>query len=173
MKGLIVVDIIKEIEELNERANKLNKERERAIWERNKAEADFSQALSDFNKKYGTSFTADDIDAEYKRVEIEVTEGAKRLRAELEAIERGDNVVSADRGINSDNGVSKAPSIDTGTSEQGITIPDISPSTNGTNLADSIDLFDTADEPLETAPQTPSTPAPTTSSGFDFSKYLN
>ena len=97
------MDIISEVKALNSKAAELNEARKKALWEKNRAEEELKTALVEYNKKYGTSLTADDISSEFSKVEAEIKAQAEKVKAEIEAIERGEEIV--DTGVENDDTV--------------------------------------------------------------------
>ena len=89
------MDIISEVKALNSKAAELNEARKKALWEKNRAEEELKTALVEYNKKYGTSLTADDISSEFSKVEAEIKAQAEKVKAEIEAIERGEEIVNS------------------------------------------------------------------------------
>ena len=87
------MDIISEVKALNSKAAELNEARKKALWEKNRAEEELKTALVEYNKKYGTSLTADDISSEFSKVEAEIKAQAEKVKAEIEAIENGEEIV--------------------------------------------------------------------------------
>lgn len=86
--------LLQEIKELNERANNLNKLRERKLAEKELAYKALQEEIQAYNAKYGTEISVEDVPTEYDKVLTSVRSEADVLKAELEAVERGEGYES-------------------------------------------------------------------------------
>lgn len=86
--------LLQEIKELNERANNLNKIRERKLAEKELAYKALQEEIQAYNAKYGTEISVEDVPTEYDKVLTSVRSEADVLKAELEAVERGEGYES-------------------------------------------------------------------------------
>lgn len=92
------MEILAKVKELNVKANNLNKKREQALWERNKAKADLDKAMAEYKEKYGIELTEDNIESEYNTVLADITAKAEKLANDIKAIENGESIVSNTKG---------------------------------------------------------------------------
>lgn len=82
-------NIIQYITELNQKAEKLNKQREQALGAMQAAENRFIMMAKQYEQIYGTVITKDNLEDEYSKVKAETQEKAKILAQQIEKIETG------------------------------------------------------------------------------------
>lgn len=175
------MDIIEQAQALNKKASELNKQREKALWDVNRAKEELERGLNDYNVKYNTSLTIDTIEVEYEKVVTETRKQAEKVQAQIEAIERGEDIVPD---VVNDNTVSNI--------ENGVQTNTVEPTTNGigssgfdfgvddskventskVGVNTSTDDTPKVDTPKADTPKVEEPKPSVTTSGFDFSKYI-
>lgn len=86
------MEIIEKVKALNAKATNLNKKREKALWERNKAKEELAKAIADYKEKYGVELTEEKIAEEYNTVLADITAKAEKLEKDIQTIENGGSI---------------------------------------------------------------------------------
>lgn len=85
-----MAELQEKITKLNAKAKELNSLRQKNIGRREALLKQQEDAINAYNKKYGTSITAETIKEEYARVSSQKEDEANQLESIIEAIGRGD-----------------------------------------------------------------------------------
>ena len=146
------MDIIEEVKALNKKAVEMNEQRNKALWEKNSAEKALASALAEYNEKYNTNLTVEDVPSEYEKVEAEVKLQAERVKKQIHCIETGEVYEDSSEGV-----VKVESQADTD-------VKDVKADT---------DVKVDTDVKADVTPKVEEKPKSTfTSGGFDFSKYI-
>lgn len=84
-----ITERIKEIETLNEKAKKLNYDRQRSIGAVEESKKRYEEGIKAYAQKYGVTLDATMLNAEYAKVQADVEEQAKALEQQIAYIESG------------------------------------------------------------------------------------
>lgn len=80
------MDIIREIEALNNEVKQLNKKRDKLLWEKTRAEEELKNLLNEYNAKYGTALTPENVSAEFTAVKTDLENQYSQLRYAVDHI---------------------------------------------------------------------------------------
>lgn len=80
------MDIIREIEALNNEVKQLNKKRDKLLWEKTRAEEELRNLLNEYNAKYGTALTPENVSAEFTAVKADLENQYSQLRYAVDHI---------------------------------------------------------------------------------------
>lgn len=80
------MDIIHEIEVLNNEVKQLNKKRDKLLWEKTRAEEELKNLLNEYNAKYGTALTPENVSAEFTAVKTDLENQYSQLRYAVDHI---------------------------------------------------------------------------------------
>lgn len=85
-----LAEITKRVEELNAKVKSLTYERMRQLAEVEQAEKRYKEGIAQYNAKYGTAITPENINEEYTKVEAELEKKATELAEQIRYIESGE-----------------------------------------------------------------------------------
>ena len=176
------MDIIEEVKALNKKAVEMNEQRNKALWEKNSAEKALASALAEYNEKYNTNLTVEDVPSEYEKVEAEVKLQAERVKKQIHCIETGEvyedsseGVVKVESQVDTDVKDVKADT-DVRDVKADTDVKDVKADTDVKDVKADTDVKDVkadTDVKVDVTPKVEEKPKPTfTSGGFDFSKYI-
>lgn len=166
-------ELLQRVNTLNEKSKKLNQQRMQNIGRKEALQKQLDTALSQYNEKYGTTLTVEEVDAELTRVASELEGQVANVESVITAIETG-NYAEAERIV--------TPSTEGGTSEQSntvapaetpvveqVTAPEMTAPVNPVNpISAPVAPATTASSvPVPEMPTSPVSPAPVSNSFLD------
>lgn len=112
------MNIIREIEALNNEVKQLNKKRDKLLWEKTRAEEELRNLLNEYNAKYGTALTPENVPAEFTAVKADLENQYSQLRYAVDHINDAPQVQSSSPNVNAGNiienrGVNDSQVVDT------------------------------------------------------------
>lgn len=97
------MDIIREIEALNNEVKQLNKKRDKLLWEKTRAEEELRNLLNEYNAKYGTALTPENVSAEFTAVKADLESQYSQLRYAVDHINDAPQVQSSSSSAGAEN----------------------------------------------------------------------